>query len=191
MSRSPTTQEGDAVDTVRCGIITPRTQISFMSRSSRAFWLIQLSRETWDFSIDGQLNFERLLGRVLTPALAKCAEDEHHLTIVLFARVWDTATTYSISGRDDGPYRMNADGSYQQQHDHFMVVFEGPLSKEQVPNVIVVVRPKRPPPLTALRHVRRSSTFQRASAGCLPLAVSGGSPLAKSPRPHRCSPGGC
>ena len=48
------TQAGQHPVAVRSGVVTPRTRFIFQSRSARVVWLVQLSREMWEFSNDGE-----------------------------------------------------------------------------------------------------------------------------------------
>jgi len=69
------------------GIVTHETKFIFRSKSAQLFWLLQMSREMWDFSMNGQLYFELVLDFILQCLKRwEQAEVEHLLTIALFAR---------------------------------------------------------------------------------------------------------
>lgn len=74
-------------DDALSGIVTHDTKFTFRSKSAQIFWLVQLSREMWDFAGDGRLYFELILD-FIRECLNRWKEKhvEHLLTIALFAR---------------------------------------------------------------------------------------------------------
>ena len=73
-----------------CGIIEPVTKFIFRSLSARLFWLVQLSKEMWNFAEDGELYFERFINRFCTEVFEKWSLKgvSHRLTVVFFARTY-------------------------------------------------------------------------------------------------------
>lgn len=73
---------------VHSGVITANTNIIFRSRSARIFWLIQMSSEMWAFDQNGDLYFEKVLSKFVSPVLDKwkALSVTHSLTIVFFTR---------------------------------------------------------------------------------------------------------
>jgi len=75
---------------VACGVITPFTKFIFRSCSARLFWLVQMSKEMWEFTEDGDLYFERFLNRFVSKVFDRWTEKSvtHRLTIVYFSRTY-------------------------------------------------------------------------------------------------------
>lgn len=73
---------------LHCGVIGDGTKIVVRSRSSRLFWLVQMSTEMWEFAPDGELYYEKLLHRLLRVLIAKWSESSvsHSVTIIAFSR---------------------------------------------------------------------------------------------------------
>lgn len=74
---------------VKSGLISSNTKITFRSRSGYVYWLIQMSKEMWEYSNNGELNFEKAL--TFISALYqrwKNLEVKHKLTIVFFSRFY-------------------------------------------------------------------------------------------------------
>ncbi|RLN15080.1 hypothetical protein BBJ28_00011296 [Nothophytophthora sp. Chile5] len=71
-----------------CGVIGDATKIVVRSRSSRFFWLVQMSAEMWEFAPDGEIYYEKLLNRLLQVLIAKWSEASvsHSVTIIAFSR---------------------------------------------------------------------------------------------------------
>ncbi|SPQ98891.1 unnamed protein product (mitochondrion) [Plasmodiophora brassicae] len=90
--------------TVKCGLITEHTKFVFRSRAARIMWLIQLSKEMWDYGDDGQLYFEKVVNGLLKVIFKEWQRlnVDHTLTIVLFARTFylPDDTTHSVWGQD-------------------------------------------------------------------------------------------
>ena len=70
------------------GVITNDTHFIFRSRSTRLIWLIQISIEMWELDQQGDLYFEKLLYKLVTPMVEKWKHlsVSHSLTVVFFAR---------------------------------------------------------------------------------------------------------
>lgn len=110
------------------GIIRPWTRFIFRSGSARLFWLVQLSKEMWDFAEDGDLYHERFLKFCKSVFERWKAKTVHHsLTVVFFSRTFynvmpsDRVTlgNGSVSAR---MLKRNYDGRYYM--DVYKVVIE-------------------------------------------------------------------
>ncbi|KDO23094.1 hypothetical protein SPRG_11938 [Saprolegnia parasitica CBS 223.65] len=92
-------------DNVTSGVLTAKTCFVYRSKSSRVFWLVQVSPEMWDMANDGDLYAEELL-RIAHVLFTKwqSMHVSHSLTIIFFARTfYDTPPPPSIpSVEDDG-----------------------------------------------------------------------------------------
>ncbi|KAK1929943.1 DEP domain-containing protein [Phytophthora citrophthora] len=73
---------------LHCGVIGDATKIVVRSRSSRLFWLVQMSTEMWEFAPDGEIYYEKLLNRLLRVLIDKWSESSvsHSVTIIAFSR---------------------------------------------------------------------------------------------------------
>ncbi|KAL3656528.1 hypothetical protein V7S43_018608 [Phytophthora oleae] len=73
---------------LHCGVIGDATKIVVRSRSSRLFWLVQMSTEMWEFAPDGEIYYEKLLNRLLHVLIDKWSESSvsHSVTIIAFSR---------------------------------------------------------------------------------------------------------
>ncbi|TYZ66574.1 hypothetical protein PybrP1_010056 [[Pythium] brassicae (nom. inval.)] len=71
-----------------CGVVGADTKMIVRSRSSRLFWLVQMSAEMWEFAPDGELYYEKLINRLLRVMIAKWHESSasHSVTIIAFSR---------------------------------------------------------------------------------------------------------
>lgn len=71
-----------------CGVVGADTKLIVRSRSSRLFWLVQMSAEMWEFAPDGELYYEKLINRLLRVMIAKWNESSvsHSVTIIAFSR---------------------------------------------------------------------------------------------------------
>jgi DEP domain-containing protein 5 len=75
---------------IKSGIVTPKTKIVCRSRSTRIFWLVQISSEMWEFDDKGNLLFEKFLQSFVEPILGTWKEKDvsHKLSIVFFSRTF-------------------------------------------------------------------------------------------------------
>ena len=71
-----------------CGVVGADTKLILRSRSSRIFWLIQMSTEMWEFDETGEVYYEKLLNRFIRTLFDKWRESAatHTVTIILFSR---------------------------------------------------------------------------------------------------------
>ncbi|KAG2763975.1 hypothetical protein PC129_g8064 [Phytophthora cactorum] len=81
---------------LNCGVIGDATKIVVRSRSSRLFWLVQMSTEMWEFAPDGEIYYEKLLNRLLRVLIAKWSESSvsHSVTIIAFSRSFYDANQF-------------------------------------------------------------------------------------------------
>ena len=65
-------------------------QVVFRSSSAKLFLLIQMSREMWDFDLNGDLYFEKAINGFLCELFAKWKDSKanHEVTVVLFSRTF-------------------------------------------------------------------------------------------------------
>ncbi|GBG30153.1 Vacuolar membrane-associated protein IML1, partial [Hondaea fermentalgiana] len=104
---------------VACGIVRESTKFIFRSCSARVFWLVQMSKEMWNFTEDGELYFERFLNRFVTQVLEKWTAKSvtHRLTVLYFTR-----TYFDIKPPEGTPaVRMDYDGRYYTDLYHTVV----------------------------------------------------------------------
>ena len=80
-----------------CGYITESTKFIFRSRSARVFWMIQMSREMWEFSDDGDLHWEKVVSGFMLSIFEKwkSLNVRHSLSIVFFSRLYFDGTAPS------------------------------------------------------------------------------------------------
>ncbi|KAG5178380.1 hypothetical protein JKP88DRAFT_168687, partial [Tribonema minus] len=72
------------------GILTEKTNFIFRSRSSRIFWLVQISVEMYEYAPTGQLYLEIFISEFVTKLLQKwkAIQATHSLTIAFFTRTF-------------------------------------------------------------------------------------------------------
>ncbi|CAM9485007.1 unnamed protein product, partial [Ectocarpus fasciculatus] len=111
---------------VQSGVITNKTNVIFRSKSARIFWLIQISSEMWMFDQNGDLYFEKVLSKFISPVLDKwkALSVTHSLTIVFFTRsiIGDGRTRLFNNSQLSNSLQYVSDGVYYQ--DFFKVVAE-------------------------------------------------------------------
>lgn len=73
---------------VQCGVVGADTKLILRSRSSRIFWLIQMSTEMWEYDDDGEVYYEKLLHRLIQVLFDRWRTTlaTHSVTIILFSR---------------------------------------------------------------------------------------------------------
>ncbi|RLN99683.1 hypothetical protein DYB28_000209 [Aphanomyces astaci] len=76
--------ENEAVVT---GVVTAKTRFVFRSKSSRIFWLVQISPEMWDMGNNGNLYADELI-RMVSSLFDRWQAEyvSHSLTVILFGR---------------------------------------------------------------------------------------------------------
>ena len=98
------TSQVQEIDIARCqvrsGIITPRTNIVFRSRSARIYWLVQICTEMWEFDKSGRTYFEVFLDQFVSPILDqwRAKDVSHSLSVVFFARTFFVNGTATPNG---------------------------------------------------------------------------------------------
>eukprot|EP00516_Mucochytrium_quahogii_P002293 CAMPEP_0203756320 /NCGR_PEP_ID=MMETSP0098-20131031/9615_1 /ASSEMBLY_ACC=CAM_ASM_000208 /TAXON_ID=96639 /ORGANISM=" , Strain NY0313808BC1" /LENGTH=1878 /DNA_ID=CAMNT_0050648153 /DNA_START=134 /DNA_END=5767 /DNA_ORIENTATION=- len=105
---------------IACGVVRPHTKFIFRSCSARLYWLVQLSKEMWNFSEDGDLYFERFLNRFATQVFEKWTSKgvTHRLTVVYFSR------TYFNIMPPEGTPAVNIDYDGRYYTDLYHTIFE-------------------------------------------------------------------
>eukprot|EP01062_Namystynia_karyoxenos_P073485 TRINITY_DN7027_c0_g1_i1.p1 TRINITY_DN7027_c0_g1~~TRINITY_DN7027_c0_g1_i1.p1 ORF type:complete len:1804 (+),score=473.88 TRINITY_DN7027_c0_g1_i1:78-5414(+) len=73
----------------RSGIVTPRTKLTFRSKSARLIWMFQLSAEMFLYSDDGDMYYQRAVDLLVRDVVRKWrgAKCKHGVLVVLFARL--------------------------------------------------------------------------------------------------------
>eukprot|EP00743_Colponemidia_sp_Colp-15_P010636 GILK01011743.1.p1 GENE.GILK01011743.1~~GILK01011743.1.p1 ORF type:complete len:1424 (-),score=261.13 GILK01011743.1:144-4415(-) len=103
------------------GLVTNNTKFIFRSRSARIYWLVQLSREMWEFAEDGELYFDRII-RLMKVLFDKwnALGANHYLSIIFFSRVFHEPTSDSIN-----PFECQGQlGDGRSYQDFFQLVYE-------------------------------------------------------------------
>ena len=112
-----------AGSTLESGVLTKRTKVIFRSRSSRIFWLVQMSVEMWKpfDSTSGELYFERFINGFVRPVLQRWREDDtsHSLSIIFFTRTF--VDKQAAEQLKDG---LNVDAEGRVYRDLFKMVVE-------------------------------------------------------------------
>eukprot|EP01084_Bolivina_argentea_P228060 385260_1 len=114
---------------VTAGLITKRTKFLFRSRSAWFLYLVQLSKEMWDFSHCGQMHFEKFIDGFLKSVMSKWKKKHcnHVFCIIFFARTFYEESDVEIiknnrkKGRKIQIFNQN-DGDHRYYQDHYMVV---------------------------------------------------------------------
>ena len=73
---------------VTSGLVQSFTKVNFRSRSARIIWMVQLSREMWDFANDGDIFFEKAMKTFFQPCFEKwqTMKAKHSLTVIYYTR---------------------------------------------------------------------------------------------------------
>ena len=73
---------------VTSGLVQSFTKVNFRSRSARILWMVQLSREMWDFANDGDIFFEKAMKSFFQPCFEKWQnmKAKHSLTVIYYTR---------------------------------------------------------------------------------------------------------
>ncbi|KAI9355945.1 hypothetical protein DFJ73DRAFT_916836, partial [Zopfochytrium polystomum] len=108
---------------VACGYITESTKAIFRSESARTFLFIQMSKEMWEFTSDGDLYFEKCVNGFLPDLFNhwKRTGATHVVSIVLFARVFFDETGRSFLNDDES---LNVSPTGRLYQDFYRVVVE-------------------------------------------------------------------
>eukprot|EP00977_Amphora_coffeiformis_P002947 scaffold568_cov160-Amphora_coffeaeformis.AAC.4 len=109
------------------GIVTEHTKIAYRSRSSRIFWLVQMSAEMWDYSApfaeEGrcEVYFDKFMAFVYELFEKwKSVEVTHSLTVVFFSRTFFNATNPAV--RDKGAsVQKDVFGRYYEDHCRLVI----------------------------------------------------------------------
>lgn len=101
------------------GYVTPRTKTIFRSLSAKVTIFIQVCRELWQFSGDGERFYEKIVHSFLPTLFSKWREagTNHTVTIVLISRVHYDAMELEYAA---GPLRRDDDGRWYK--DFFKII---------------------------------------------------------------------
>eukprot|EP01080_Neovahlkampfia_damariscottae_P006204 gene6204-10210_t len=74
---------------LKSGLITEKTKITFRSPSGHIYWLIQMSKEMWEYSLNGDLHFEKSIN-FFGELYDKWAQEKvsHSVKFLLFSRYY-------------------------------------------------------------------------------------------------------
>lgn len=99
--------------------MTPKTKTIYRSLSAKVTIFIQVCRELWQFSGDGERFYEKIVHSFLPTLFSKWREagTDHTVTIVLISRVHYDATELEYAA---GPLRRDEDGRWYK--DFFKVI---------------------------------------------------------------------
>ncbi|EEC45548.1 predicted protein [Phaeodactylum tricornutum CCAP 1055/1] len=117
----------------RSGIVTQDTMITYRSRSSRIFWLIQISAEMWDYSspyanYEDESRCEVYFDKFVKFAYElfakwKVVEATHSLTVVFFSRTFLPSRTSVLPAIGNRPADQR-DAYGRRYEDHYNIVIE-------------------------------------------------------------------
>ena len=109
------------------GIVTEHTKIAYRSRSSRIFWLVQMSAEMWDYSApfaeEGrcEVYFDKFMSFVYELFEKwKLVEVTHSLTVVFFSRTFFNATNPAV-GDYSSSVQKDSFGRYYEDHCRLVI----------------------------------------------------------------------
>lgn len=87
------------------GYIGPNTNITFRSESAKLVFLVQLSREMWNFEENGEIMFHKLVNTLFPKIFRnwRSNNSHHSITIVLFASVDLTMSPWTSLGGGERP----------------------------------------------------------------------------------------
>lgn len=114
-------KSGSEIATIS-GVITENTHFNFRSRSTRIIWLVQISKEMYEFDQNNDLYFEKFLLKFVDPLLDqwKSLGVSHLLSVIFFAR-----TLY--------PERSSASGRGSRGFVEKIAVRQGSSSRPAMP----------------------------------------------------------
>ncbi|KAJ1459417.1 hypothetical protein M885DRAFT_511366 [Pelagophyceae sp. CCMP2097] len=166
-------------------MLVERTRFVFRSRSTRVFWLLQMSFEMWEPTLgdDGALHIERLVDGFAAPLLRRWREADvnHSLSVCLFSRL-GVEGGESHGSSDEAPRRTDDDDDdacesppVKPYEDVFRVVLENEAS-DRIDEVALVSALKKE--LVAFsRSLRQFVASKRASPKFTVLRASQGNAL--------------
>lgn len=73
-----------------CGFIGKSTRITFRSRSANFYFLFQMSREMWQYTMDGDIRFEKAVDGFFKEVFTRWTSffASHRMTIIFFSRTY-------------------------------------------------------------------------------------------------------
>lgn len=127
-------------DIVTCGYIGEKTRLVFRSQSAMCLIYIQMSREMWEFDVNGEMYHEKAIN--FLAELFKSWKDQsctHDVTIALFSRLY-----YNAQSRDEFPLsiseNINIDHKGRFHEDFFRVVYQNERYEDWAPTLIILKR---------------------------------------------------
>ncbi|KAG8217784.1 hypothetical protein J3R82DRAFT_5946 [Butyriboletus roseoflavus] len=120
---------------VSSGYVTPRTKTIYRSLSAKVTIFIQVCRELWQFSGDGERFYEKIVHSFLPTLFSNWREagTNHTVTIVLISRVYYDATELECAA---GPLRRDEDGRWYK--DFFKVITDLEVINDWKPTLFLL-----------------------------------------------------
>eukprot|EP01083_Nonionella_stella_P256482 879029_1 len=110
---------------VSCGLITHNTEFLFRSKSAYFMYLVQISKEMWDFN-NQQTNFEIFIDGFLKTLLTKWKQNEcnHAYSIIFFSRTYCDIyyTNRERSSRLTNMFNRDSHRRFYRYRDYYEVV---------------------------------------------------------------------
>jgi hypothetical protein len=127
-------------DVVTCGYVSEKTRLVFRSLSAMCTIYIQMSREMWEFDVNGEMYHEKainFLGELFTNW--KNQTCLHDVTIALFSRIF-----YNAKRLDEFPLPIRAeirkDNKGRFYEDFFRIVYQNERYEDWTPTLIILKR---------------------------------------------------
>ena len=127
-------------DIVTCGYVSEKTRLAFRSQSAMCTIYIQMSREMWEFDVNGEMYHEKainFLGELF--ANWKNLACQHDVTIALFSRVF-----YSAASLDEFPASLSAhikrDHKQRFYEDFYRVIYQNERYEDWMPSLVILKR---------------------------------------------------
>ncbi|CAF0810999.1 unnamed protein product [Brachionus calyciflorus] len=127
-------------DNVTCGYVGEKTRLVFRSQSAMCLIYIQMSREMWEFDVNGEMYHEKainFLGELFTNWKNQLCT--HDVTIALFSRIF-----YDAKSIDEFPSSICGDIKKDHKNrfyeDFFRVVYQNERYEDWTPTLIILKR---------------------------------------------------
>lgn len=127
-------------DIVTCGYIGEKTRLVFRSQSAMCTIYIQMSREMWEFDVNGEMYHEKavnFLSELFTNWRAQTCQ--HDVTIALFSRIF-----YEAKSIDDFPKSTRAcikkDHKNRWYEDFYRVVYQNECYEDWMTTLTILKR---------------------------------------------------
>ena len=175
---------------VTSGLVQSFTKVNFRSRSARILWMVQLSKEMWDFANDGDIFFEKAMKTFFQPCFERWQnmKAKHCLTVIYYTRT--IFHEHSAASRHRPKLRASVckdSSSGVHYEDVFHTVLENETKSSNWCDLISrlkqafmefpalanwTLRPDK----EILRRQRSASPFGHPSTQALPATITGGCP---------------